>query len=274
MPELPEVETIVNRLKPHIQSQKIIEVSIPDKKALKNIAPQTFKERLVGTTIKKVRRKGKFIIIAVSNDLFLAIHLRMTGKLLVLSPEDSNPPYPRVVFRLKTNKLIFDDMRRLGTLHLLSDPNSGPLAKLGLEPFSEEYTLSRLKQILQSTQEIKRLLLDQKKIVGIGNIYACEILFKTKLNPWKKASNLGEEEIKRLYKAIPAILSQAIKAQGTTIDTYETPEGKSGNFQFTLQVYGREDKPCPRCKSVIKRDAQGGRSTYYCPSCQTSNRKE
>lgn len=198
----------------------------------------------------------------------MMLHLRMSGRLLV---EPAN--HTRLILSFSGDQTIcFDDSRRFGTLHLAEHEaldELPSLKRLGLEPFSKEYSLRNFKQKLKSTQEIKRWLLDQGKIAGIGNIYANEALHLSKIHPMRTADSLSDGQAKQLFKAILKVLEHAIHAGGTSIRSYETPSGELGNFQEEFSVYEQDGEPCPRCGNEIERFSQGGRSTYFCSNCQS-----
>jgi len=268
MPELPEVETMVRGLESKINEGEIERVEVIDQKLLRNTDQRKFQQTMTGNKIRDISRKGKYLLLDLKKGGVLAIHPRMTGRFVVNSyPAETD--YARLKIILgDEGTLVFDDMRRFGTLDLLPDEDSGPLKKLGLDPLSPDYKEENLARVLQSRSEIKRILLDQKKIAGIGNIYASEILFRATISPWKKGSDLEKGKIKKLFKAIPEVLQEAIEKEGTTISDFRNPEGDSGNFQLSLRVYGKEGEECPRCSGEVQKAKQGGRGTYFCPSCQ------
>lgn len=267
MPELPEVETIVRGLHPKMRGETIQGLKIRDPQLLRNTDSDELRKYAIGSTISTVRRVGKYILVKLSNQLNIAIHLRMTGKLLLKSLKKTTK-YERCRFQLEENQVVFEDMRRLATLDLLTDTDKGPLSNLGIDPLGSKYRWKKFAKLLESRQEIKRLLLDQHKIVGLGNIYANEVLHSASISPWKQAEKLSVTKGRRLFRTIPHLLREAIQAEGTTIDTYRDSTGSPGNFQHLLHVYGQQGQPCPRCQSPIDREKQGGRSTFYCPQCQ------
>lgn len=208
--------------------------------------------------IEEVERRGKYIVFSLERG-FLVFHLRMTGRLIVgdLPVDDA-----RAVFRLEGGYLSFVDPRRLATLEYARELH----LDLGPEPLGD---LSWLPEALRkSRRPIKLWLLDQRKIAGIGNIYAAEILFQAGIDPRRPANSLTDEEIRRLQEAIPAVLEKAIRYRGTTFSDYRDPQGNPGEFQGLLQVYQRAGEPCYRCGTPIQRIELGGRGTYFCPRCQ------
>ncbi|MCR4404074.1 MAG: bifunctional DNA-formamidopyrimidine glycosylase/DNA-(apurinic or apyrimidinic site) lyase [Candidatus Acetothermia bacterium] len=265
MPELPEVETIRRGLEGLLVGARLAAVEVRDPRLLRD-CPLPDLEGLRGKALERVARRGKFLILDFSG-LALVIHLRMTGRLL---PQEEG--HTRLVLGFSDGKrLVLDDPRRFATLHCVRAERLEefePLRRLGLEPFTASYTLGNFQKLLQTKQEIKRLLLDQRKLAGLGNIYANEALFRAGIHPQRRADSLSLEEAQRLFEAIPQLLEEAIALQGTTISDYRTATGDSGSFQLFLKVYGRGGEPCPRCGAPIEQTSQGGRSTYFCSECQ------
>lgn len=262
MPELPEVETIRRGLT-RLEGRLLTQVEVRDSRLLRGCAPAEL-VRLRGH-LKEISRRGKFLIFRFDEHA-LVLHLGMTGRLL---PREGR--YTRLVLHFSEEKLVLDDPRRFAALcctRAAELDELGPLKRLGIEPFTAGYTFENFWKILRTRREIKRLLLDQRKLAGLGNIYASEALFRAGINPLRPASSLSPAEAKRLFEVIPRLLEEAIAAQGTTISDYRTATGESGRFQELLQVYGRAGEPCRRCGRPIERIEQGGRSTYFCPSCQ------
>lgn len=265
MPELPEVETIRRGLEREFLDAQLSEIEVRDRRLLQN-CPISKLEELRGKALKRVARRGKFLILDFDS-LALVIHLRMTGRLL---PQEEG--HTRLILQFSGGKqLVLDDSRRFATLHCTPTDRLEelePLRRLGLEPLTDNYTLESFSRILRTKQEIKRLLLDQGKLAGLGNIYANEALFRAKIHPQRRADSLSEREVRRLFTEIPRVLEEALAAQGTTISDYRTASGNPGGFQPFLKVYGRAGEPCHRCKTPIEQLEQGGRSSYFCPKCQ------
>jgi len=262
MPELPEVETIRRGLA-HLKGRELTGVEVRDPRLLQGCSSAEL-EGLQGH-LNEISRRGKFLIFEFDEQA-LVLHLGMTGRLL---PHEGR--YTRLVLHFSDEELVLDDPRRFASLHYVRVAELEalkPLRRLGIEPFTASYTFENFRKILQTRQEIKRLLLDQRKLAGLGNIYASEALFRAGIHPLRPASSLSRAEARRLFEAIPELLEEAITAQGTTISDYRTASGESGRFQEFLQVYNRADEPCRRCGSTIERIEQGGRSTYFCPECQ------
>jgi len=265
MPELPEVETIKRDLEKVIVGKKIIEVCVYNSKVIREPSLQKFKQGLSGVRINKVLRSAKVLILELSNAQSLVIHLRMTGQLVYPGHGKS----ARVSFRLSNGKsLDFNDQRLFGELRLLEDWRKLKfIQNLGPEPKS--LTLGKFKDMLAVKKtKIKPLLMDQKFISGIGNLYAVEILFRAKINPERKAGGLLNREKELLFNSMQDILSEAISYGGSSVDDYVRLSGEKGKYIKYHKVYGREGKPCFICKTLIKRNLLGGRGTYFCPKCQ------
>lgn len=263
MPELPEVEVFVRRLQPTVGSM-IVRAEVLDTDL------NLDSSKLDGALISSVTRRGKYIVIGLSDRGDLVIHLRMSGRLRMTQSENEIP-YTRLILPLTTGeRIFFINPRRLGTA--VHSPN-GFDAQLGIEPLGSAFTLACFAQLAaRSRSPIKPFLLDQQKIAGIGNIYASEVLWRSRLSPERGASTLRQDEVARLHKTIISVLNEAIDAQGTSIGTsvsdYHPSVGEQGEFQNHLSVYGREAEPCERCGHAITRLKQSGRSTYYCTECQ------
>ncbi len=266
MPELPEVETIRRALDRELAGLTLRSLAISEPRLLQNASERELKSALIGRRLERVGRRAKFLLFDFGS-YTAVLHLRMTGW-----PTLQPIARPRFVFAFDSDKtLYFQDTRRFATLHLARSDRVHrlpPLACLGIEPFQKNYTLKNFLKLLQSYREIKSLLLDQTKIAGVGNIYACEALFASKIHPQRPAQSLSPSEAKSLFAQIKKILARAIAEQGTTVSTYRQLDGASGNFQNLLLVYDREGEPCAQCQTPIARIVQGGRGTYFCPRCQ------
>ena len=265
MPELPEVETIKSDLQKIVLGKEIIKVCIYNPAVIREPSPSLFKKYLQGLVIKKILRRGKMLILELSNGSALAIHLKMTGQLVYPGGFKNS----RVAFHLSGGRILdFNDQRLFGELRLVEDWRKIKfIQRLGPEPF--DLTYDDFKDMLSKKKtKIKPLLMDQSFISGIGNLYAAEILFRAKIDPWRSALSLTEKEKTALYKEIKEVLSSAITHGGSSIDDYVRLSGKRGDYLRFHRVYGREAKPCYVCKGLIKRVTQGGRGTYFCPKCQ------
>ena len=267
MPELPEVETIRRHLQSLVAGRTLRHLQVHERvHLLKNTTEPELRDRLLGRSLETVARRGKYLLFIFGPET-MVLHLRMSGRLLT-APAN----HTRLTLAFDETTLYFDDARRFGMLFAcpterLDELDS--LKKLGLEPFSDAYTLGAFRTLMTSSQEIKRLLLDQHKIAGLGNIYACEALFEARIHPERLAGSLSNAEIQSLHASILEVLQRAIDAGGTTFSTYRVPSGELGRFQDEFAVYGREGAPCRRCGAPIARIVQGGRSTFLCPDCQS-----
>lgn len=291
MPELPEVETIIRQLNKTIKGEVIDDLWTDSPKNLKGNFPlEKVRSLTKNRKILKAERRGKNILIFLDQDLILWIHLKLTGHLLAGDFEykhkqwvpktkgaflDPQNRFLHWVFSLKSGKkLVLSDMRKFAKIVLLTTEDlkqAKDLNDLGIDPLSLEFDQKKLEEILSPARgEIKKVLMEQKFISGIGNIYANEILWEAKINPFKKAKELEKEEIKRLLQAIRKILASAIKYQGTSAEdeAYRNLEGEKGSYAKFLKVYQKEGEPCFRCGTLIKRVKNQGRSTFYCPQCQ------
>jgi formamidopyrimidine-DNA glycosylase len=268
MPELPEVETIVNELKPLVEDKTLQSIKIYETRSIEGNR-KTFTTALKNKKITRMSRRGKYICFSLGNGSHLTLHLRMTGKLLQ-KPGKTDKKYLRAKFVFSEKfSLYFVDMRIFGKIKLWSERET-LLPMLGPEPLNSRSVLSVLKS-LRTTRFIKTVLLDQHVLAGIGNIYADESLFLAGIHPQAQLSHIEEAAIRLLSRKIPYILKQAIKNKGTTISDYQTPDSGIGNHQNSLKVYGREGLPCYTCGTVITRIKINGRSSHFCPQCQAKS---
>jgi formamidopyrimidine-DNA glycosylase len=272
MPELPEVETVVRDLIPLLTLKTIVKVEVPGKKLRRPWNP-LWSQLLENQTIEKVTRRGKWIIISLRSNLQLLIHLGMTGQLCVFNQNTPRQSHVNLVFSLDrgAEELRFRDIRRFGSADLFSSQLAlnefFESRDLGPEPFNipEDYWLTTL---AKSSRNLKAFLLDQKNITGVGNIYADESLFKSGLNPSRKAESLSKKEALMLAQCIGEVLSSAIENRGSTIMNYVGGSGLMGGYQDEFQAYGRTGEPCRKCGQPIKKIVLAGRSTHFCPICQ------
>jgi formamidopyrimidine-DNA glycosylase len=269
MPELPEVETIARGLAATTVGKHIHAIDVFLPKML--ITPNKQKINiLLGDSITAVSRRAKYVVLNLASGRRLAIHLRMTGRLIFYPNTDvSRPPHTHVSFTFTDgSQLHFADMRQFGRLRLI-DVSETWDADGGIEPLSPEFTAEYLWGLLHAHRaQLKNLLLNQNYISGLGNIYVCEALWQARLSPIKLTHTVSRPAATRLHRAIVQILEKAIAARGTSIDDYVDSRGNAGTFQHSLQVYGRTNKPCFRCKDRIVRTIQAQRGTWSCPSCQ------
>ncbi len=276
MPELPEVQTIISDL------QSIINDSFTDffsdfPKALKNLSVSEFTKEIKKQKIKSVSRLGKLILIGFNNGKNIAIHLKMTGQMLLIKKTDwkdrqKNNKYIRHVFFLKKNGVLaFSDVRKFGTISLLDDKTIAAIKNAsGLDPIDEVFSLNQFLSILEKSNNkiIKEVLMNNSLILGIGNIYASEILFDARILPSRKTSSLTKDEAIQLHKSIKKILTKAIRLRGTSVSDYRDSAGRKGLFQKELKVYKRGGQKCKKCDTIILRSVIGQRSTFSCPRCQ------
>jgi formamidopyrimidine-DNA glycosylase len=258
MPELPEVETLCRQLRKAIVGQTLLKTVTLDKKL------PDFPE-FIDQPVVSVHRRGKNIVLSFRDGQVLAVHLRMTGRLLWQETEAETPQYTRFIMIFSTGRISFIDPRRFMTLSRESTSPSicGPDPLAGIDPL---YLASRSQK---RKGPVKAFLLDQAVIAGIGNIYACEILHRAGIDPSRPAHSLNEEEWRQILAATDAVLKKAIACRGSSISDWRDFRGDKGTFQYELVVYGRAGLPCPRCGEMVARLSLGGRGTYFCPGCQT-----
>jgi formamidopyrimidine-DNA glycosylase len=275
VPELPEVQTIINTLNNSgLLQQRIIDVKIYKVKLLKNSTPLIFKKFLLNEKIINIERKGKFLIFHLTHQKTLVVHLRMEGKLFYETIKSFVPKaHLRIEFFLNNKHVLrYYDSRIFGTFHIYKEHQhlkAHQLTKLALDPLESTFTGKYLSsKISNSNQAIKTAILDQTNVSGIGNIYADEILFLSKINPTRKASTLTIKDFNNIAKYAKKILLKSIKYGGTTIASYKSDANHTGQFQKMLLVHTKKGKPCVCCGSKIIKIKVNGRGTYYCPRCQ------
>jgi len=269
VPELPEVETIRRDLASLVLGRRIDEVEVLWPRTVQGLEAEAFQARLAGQRIEWLGRRGKHLLLHLSSGGDLIIHLGMSGRLLLEQGHISPEKYDRVLFRLEGGlALRFRDVRKLGWLALVKDGEEF-LASLGPEPLEEGFTAEVLtKRLAGRKGQLKPLMLNQRFLAGVGNIYADEALFAAGLHPCRRADTLSEEDIARLHWAIRSTLASGIEDRGSSVNDYRDAEGRPGRHQENLAVYGREGEPCPRCGAPIQRIVVGGRGTHFCPNCQ------
>jgi len=274
MPELPEVETIRRGLEPYLKGKTISGISIYNSTILLP-EPETFESVLPGLNILALNRKGKYLIMELSDDWRLVIHLRMTGKLLWIEQASTPmPPHTHVVLNFPDQKqLRFNDVRRFGRWWLVPKASlseiSG-LASLGPEPIQADFNAQLLNQQLAKRHKakIKPVLLDQRVVAGLGNIYVDEALFLAGIHPLRTVESLSPQEIDALVSATRQVLNDSIQRRGTSFRDYLDGLAQKGENQNYLNVFQQEGNPCPNCGALIKREKIGGRSSFFCPNCQ------
>lgn len=272
MPELPEVETVKNTLKRQVLGKKIVDVNIFYPNLIEFPTVDEFKKQIINQTINDIKRRGKWLMFEL-NDYVLLSHLRMEGKYLIRKKGDDVTKHEHISFLFSDNtELRYQDTRKFGRMHLIKKDEVNdrkPINELGLEPWDSNLTVSYLKEKYKSKKlPIKTVILDQSIIVGIGNIYADEILFLSHINPLKKCVDLNDIELQSIIDNTKIVLDLAIKDGGTTIRSYTSSEGVHGRFQQNLKVHNKENMPCPICHTNIIKIKVGGRGTYYCEKCQ------
>ncbi|HEY2282379.1 MAG TPA: bifunctional DNA-formamidopyrimidine glycosylase/DNA-(apurinic or apyrimidinic site) lyase [Solirubrobacteraceae bacterium] len=297
MPELPEVETIRRQLAPLVEGRRLKRVEILDSRWTRPLAPEELSDAIVGRRIEKLGRRGKYLVWHLSDDVHLAQHLRMTGS--VLCDPDPVPAHTRVRIELGPpgprrtpgagdsssprkgrrggRRLAIVDPRRFGTGELLLGAPALEAffaARLGHEPFDERFTAEHLRALTRGrAAPIKALLLDQRRIAGVGNIYADEALFRAAVHPLRPAGRLTQAQCARLRETIIEALNEGIDAQGATIDDFRHVDGVRGSFQDRFLVHRRAGEPCSRCGATIVKMVVAGRGTYVCETCQPRPRR-
>jgi len=287
MPELPEVETTKRILKKVLIGRKILDIWCDTKKLIKKPDFKTFQKEIKGKEIKDIKRKGKILLFYLSQDKILLIHQKLTGHLLFgkwkreknqwIPPkgplEEKINKFLHLIFFLDNGKMLaLSDLRKFAKVELWEKEKleqSQEIKELGPDPLDKNFTFNEFKKrIATQKRKIKEVLMDQKIIAGIGNIYSDEILWVSKIHPFKKANTLSEKELLLIFNKMREILLKAIQLKGESISDYRTPSGEKGGFDVERKVYRREREKCLRCGGVIQRKKLGGRSTYFCPQCQ------
>ena len=267
MPELPEVETIRAQLAPRLEGRALARVEILDPRLTRPYDLFEVAEELEGDVVVAVERRGKYLLLRMASGLALLVHLRMTGS-FGFAPVT----HERAVVLLDDgSRLAYRDVRRFGTWLVLDGAELEPYltTKNGPEPLGRRFTPAWLaSQLSRRTAALKAVLLDQRVVAGLGNIYADEALWRARLSPLRPANALSHEKVVGLTRAIRAALRTGIQRRGSTLTDYRTPEGASGSMQEEFRVYGRDGEPCPRCRTTIVKTRVGGRGTWYCPRCQ------
>jgi len=266
MPELPEVETIKRQLSRTIVNKTMISVSAPDPRVIKDISLRSFKAKLKNKKIKEIIRRGKVLIFNLEDEFFLVFHLRIAGWIMLSSRTEH---CARVIFHLSSGKdLTFCDSRVLGEVRLVKDWKQLPIIRtMGPEP--EDITGKQFAALLKKRKaQIKPLLLDQRFIAGIGNIYAQEALFCAQIDPERRADTIPGKKAEKLHACLKKILKQAIARKGSSINTFRQTDGKSGGMAECFSVYQRKGEPCPVCGRPLHKKNIGGRGTCFCPCCQ------
>jgi formamidopyrimidine-DNA glycosylase len=292
MPELPEVETVVRQLEPEVEGHRVERLEVLDPRWARPVPPQELGDAISGSTIERLGRRGKYILMHLDGARTLVMHLRMTGNLILREGEEMLDPsegrrlyesersteerHLRARFVLDDEReLWFTDPSRFGEAFLIDDSRlEERFAKLGVEPFSPEFTAQALGEMAAGRKApLKSFLLDQSGVAGVGNIYADEALFRAALHPLSPAGSMKPEHLEALRDAVVAALEAGIDAGGSSIDDYRDARGEKGSMQDEFLVHTREGEECHRCGGTIVRIVVGGRSTYFCPSCQVRLRR-
>ena len=280
MPELPEVETVRAQLEPKLVGRRLVDVQIADPRLTRPHDPAEVAAELVGERVTALDRRGKYVVVRFESGRVLLIHLRMTGQLLHVAagldeasgslPVDD--PHRRAVVRLDDESdVIYRDVRRFGTWLLTEPGELDPYLaqRVGREPLGPGFTARRLADTLEGRKtSVKAALLDQRRLAGVGNIYADEALWRAQVHPLREARGLTKDETAALHRGVRAALKAGIARQGATLRDYRTPGGASGRMQHEFKVYGRAGEPCDRCGTPIEKIRAAGRGTWYCPHCQ------
>ena len=275
MPELPEVEIVARSLDKLIRDRRIDEAELRRERLAPDTPPQRFRKLLRGTTINFVHRRGKHVLFDLNNGRTLITHLRMSGKFMLLTLDDLDPKFAHAVFHFSDgDRLVFEDQRHFGAMKIVKTSElheAREIKKLAPEPLSDEFSLDYLRSTLQTCRRsLKEVLLDQTKVCGLGNIYASEAMFLSRVNPRKPASRLSKPKTALLFENIRRVLAEAIE-HGSAMPV--APANIAGSIygndsDWEWRVYDRENLPCVSCGSRIRRIVQGGRSTYFCRKCQ------
>jgi formamidopyrimidine-DNA glycosylase len=272
MPELPEVETVRRRIAPVLEGRRFEHVTIDDPRLTRPDDQQEVARELEGEQVSTVGRRGKYLIVRFESGRALVIHLRMTGSVLYGTGAEGDDPHRRAVVELDDgSRIAYRDVRRFGTW-LLLEPDEVEAyidARVGPEPLGPAYKSRHLAASLANRRApIKAVLLDQRTVAGVGNIYADEALWRARVHPLTPANRLDADEVKAVYQGVRRSLEAGIRSQGSTLRDYRLPDGSSGRAQKRFKVYGREGQPCERCGTPIDKIRVAGRGTWYCPTCQ------
>lgn len=274
MPELPEVETVCRALLKHLPEKVIAEIEVKQPQLRNKVSEKALNSACRNRKIVNLRRRAKYILVDLDSDDALLLHLGMTGKFRIVHSGEPFLKHEHIALNFTDGQsLRYEDPRRFGIFTSVKVPVQGGipecLESLGPEPLSEDFNENYLfKATRKRVKPVKNFIMDNNIVVGVGNIYAAEALFRSRISPVRQAGTLKKKEALELSIRIKEVLKEAIKAGGTTISDFQTPDGNEGYFFRELAVYGREEEPCPACTSPIRRVVQAGRSTFYCRKCQ------
>lgn len=273
MPELPEVEVLRRSLEPHLVGEEVARVEVRSPALREPLDRAVLDGRVAGRRIEGLGRRAKYLLVDLSGGSTLAVHLGMSGR-LTLAPGDAPPePHEHLALHLASGrKLRLRDPRRFGLAFALATaelPADRHFVHLGIEPLSEGFSGEALRRAARGRRgPVKAFLMDATAVVGVGNIYACEALFRAGVHPGRSVARISRQRWGRLAGAVVEVLSQAIAEGGTTLNDFRDGSGERGYFQVSLSVYGREGEPCPRCATPLRRSVLSNRGTFYCPRCQ------
>ncbi len=275
MPELAEVETLKRYLEKHITNFKV-DKFVKYRGNLRHTLEYDLEEKINNATINKLARRAKYLLIYLSNSNIMIIHLGMSGRFTIKDIDYKPRDHDHIEILISnldcSKKLIFNDVRRFGMFYCIHSDELKDhkiMQNLGPEPLTNEFNADYFSKILKTKkQAIKNSLMDNRVLVGVGNIYAAESLFMSKINPERPSGNLKKNEIELLTSSIKEVLTKAIAAGGTTLKDFVSGDNSPGYFKQELNVYGRDTLPCHICGSLIKKIKQAGRGTFYCPNCQ------
>jgi formamidopyrimidine-DNA glycosylase len=273
MPELPEVEVLRRSLEPHLVGDRIERVEVSNPALREPVDVRALTRRAAGRSVETLRRRGKYLLIDLEGGQTVVVHLGMSGRLTLTAGETPAELHEHVSFQLRSGRrLRLRDPRRFGLLFALSTadiPVDPHFAHLGVEPLEPGFDGSVLEVAAAGRRgPVKPFLMDATVVVGLGNIYATEALYRARIHPARSVGRISRRRWDRLAESGIAVLHQAINQGGTTLNDFADGEGRSGYFQVSLGVYGREGEPCAVCAAPVRRLVQAGRSTFYCPRCQ------
>jgi formamidopyrimidine-DNA glycosylase len=278
MPELPEVETIRRQLARALEGRRLDRIEILDPRWCEPAPPDELAQAVEARRIERLDRRGKWLIWELADEVHLVMHLRMTGNLLLVPPGDTERRFKRVQIDLDDgHHVLFCDARRFGTGIVLLGHDAVHdyfAGRVGLEPLGPDFTAEALRGMASGRKApVKAFLLSQERVAGVGNIYADEALWRSKIHPLRAVGTLKPQQIESLHESVIHVLHAGIDAKGATIDDYRDASGAEGSFQDRFQVHLREGEPCPRCGSAIRKIRAAGRGTYFCPNCQRAPRR-
>ena len=272
MPELPEVETVRRSLEMHLEGRTVKGVEGVAVNLRRPLDPRKLARALVGRRLEAFRRRGKFLLVDLDGGGALLVHLGMTGRLQIAAPSEPRLPHNHLVLRLDDGReLRYADSRRFGLVDWLppgAEATDRSLSRLGIEPFDPALSEVLPPLMYARRAPVKALLMDQHLVAGVGNIYAAEALWRSRIRPTRAGNRTSLARLSNLARNLQEVLSEAVKRGGTTLRDYATPEGELGYFAVKLEVYGRQGEPCRCCDAPLRAKVIGGRTTAWCPSCQ------